>query len=160
MLHTSSLVHVHRAKRLRPPGSETDVDIDELMVPLVEAIWAHGLATEGSCQDLAESVLGGNYTMYPQVGDGKGHADLYRGLAWLKLPRTDGLRLLELLATDRTLAQRMRWLGEPGAWSCFSQIRTDDEGVLQLGQTVEIQFPARQIEHVVNVLKRDNGDRE
>lgn len=152
MLHTTDPTNVHRARPLRPPGGDTDVRVDELMVPLVQAIWAHGLTTTGSCQDLEESVLGGNYTMYPQVGDGKQHADLYRGLAWLKLPHADGMRLLRMLAADPTLARRMRWLGDPGAWSCFSQISTDGSGGIPMGLTVEIQFPAWQIDQVVAVL--------
>lgn len=52
---TNSLPKVHPVQRLRSPEGRR-ADVDELLVPLVQALWAAGVPTVAGCQNVREFV--------------------------------------------------------------------------------------------------------
>jgi hypothetical protein len=135
---------VHPVQRLTAPDG-TEVDIDAEIVPLVQAVWALGLATTSSCQDFGDGVAG-------QRGDGhdpaEKHGDAfiayYAGWSWLKMPVPDALRLLNLLlGTGFRDKITFRW--EQDTWRLHIPVLYDEAAGIVPGSDVQIYFPCEQL---------------
>ncbi|MEU8799169.1 hypothetical protein [Spirillospora sp. NPDC048819] len=143
------LTNVHPYERLTlPNGSQADIDLE--MIPLMRALWAMGLKTVASCQNLGESI-----TAEPEgAGQGRRHAAYLTGQAWLRMPTQDAQTMLGHLAQSPVFADRFgRWT-HPDAWENYVYLLPgrDDDGVVQLSSCAQIHFPAPQILEVVDAL--------
>lgn len=124
----------HPTKTLVDPG-EGPVEIDVEMVPLIEALWDKGFTTILSCQDLGESIQAGGTAIPRHLWER--HAGFYRGMAWLKVPADDGVRLMEVF----------RPLVRPGEW--LAQVPITPDG---LCSWASIHFPREQIDEAAALL--------
>jgi hypothetical protein len=70
------------------------IEVDEDMAPVVQQLWVMGFKTEGCCQDFGESIERNEHRSDTSEADRKRHADFHHGMAWLKLPEADAVRLI------------------------------------------------------------------
>jgi hypothetical protein len=125
----------HPTKTLIDPD-EDPVEIDMEMVPLVEALWAHGYTTIMSCQDIGESILTGGTAIPEHLWEKT--AAFYRGSAWLKIPAEDGTKLMQVFKP----------IFRPGEW--LAQIPITPDGACSWAS---IHFPREQIGEAAAVLE-------
>ncbi|MEV5573937.1 hypothetical protein AB0L06_28195 [Spirillospora sp. NPDC052269] len=137
---SSQPVQVHPTRAVTTPAGET-IEVDELMVPLVKALWAAGYATLMCCQDAGQAVRAGG-TCTP-VEHRSLYGDYYEGLAWVKLPIDDMVRLR---AFTRRLAENRRWMAS-------APIRPDG-----MEPWASLHFPADQIADVTKLLRNVRHD--
>ncbi|MFC5187961.1 hypothetical protein [Actinomadura harenae] len=133
-------VQVHPARTVTTPDGET-VEVDELMAPLVQALWAAGYATIMCCQDAGQAVRAGG-TNTP-VEHRPLYGDYYEGLAWVKLPINDMIRLRAL---TRALAENRRWM---------ASVPILPDG---MAPWASLHFPADQIGDVTGMLRSAHRD--
>lgn len=133
----------HPAKRLAAPdGSRADIDV--MLVPLMEALWADGYETIGSCQNLGESA--GTLSRRSRTH--------WQGYVLLEMPVPDACRLLDAVKDTPQFAEYMHW-ADKGAWET-------SVSVLPLGLRsavmpwAQVHFPNRQIGDLVNVIRGDS----
>jgi hypothetical protein len=138
--------NLHPTQILTGPSGEP-VPIDILLVPVIEMLWALGLTTVRSCQDVGEAYAAG--TMAP-------HAEqrwslFYSGQAWLRMPRASGQQLLTMLADTELFAPRLSPFTDKtnGGWQ--SHVWLGPNG---LANDVNIYFPSPQITQVTETLGR------
>jgi hypothetical protein len=138
-------VSTHPTKRLRAPDG-TRADIDVMLAPLIEALWAAGYDTIGSCQDFGESL----------------HRHERRSAYWsgyvlLEMPVDDTLRLMDAIKGTPQFCGKMHWAAT-GAWEVslpvmpFSpfDVRGADEA--EVSPWAQIHFPGDQVSDLMDVL--------
>ncbi|BCY11099.1 hypothetical protein [Actinoplanes sp. L3-i22] len=90
-------------------------EIDELLAPVIEAIWQHDLVTLTSCQDAGQS----NADWVDVLPHMAGYVESRRGWAFIDFPQDDGLEFLTLLANagprDAFYTRMTHWAA-PSAW--------------------------------------------
>ncbi len=99
------------------------------MVELVRAIWARGWQTAACCQDTGEAVEAERNAMGP-ISEPTGNAgfiEYYRGWAWLKMPQSDALALLDELATDDQFREFVTTRWAHGSWRLHTPVVWTDE---------------------------------
>jgi len=143
---------VHPAQRLTAPsGTLADIDIE--IVPLVRALWTHGLATTASCQDFGEGTAGQRAVgqRLSRYG-GDGFIAYYTGYAWLKMPAPDAVRLADsLTATEFRDKVTQRWT--PGSWRMHVPVIFTEHAGTHLAATAQIHFPRDQVPRLTSVLE-------
>jgi hypothetical protein len=132
----------HPTKRLRYTVSGKLVAIDTMLVPLIEALWAAGYDTVGSCQDLGESIT--------KVERQSSH---WRGYVLLEMPVEDALHLLDTIKDSPQFQDKMHWAAA-GAWEVSLPVMPHgffgrDADVAPWAQ---IHFPNDQVDDLVKVL--------
>jgi hypothetical protein len=135
-------VSKHPARRIRDPATGYSVDIDDEIVPLIQALWAGGYETIGSCQDLGESTA-----------RAPGYGTRWGGYVLVEMPISDACRLLDTVKVTPQFEDRMHWAA-PGAWVISvpilpSGFSGDDA---ELGPWAQIRFPKDQVDDLVKVL--------
>jgi hypothetical protein len=151
----SDVENVHPCQRLTTPAGES-VDVDNGIAPLVVTLWALGLQTAGSCQNLGESIAVG-----PDWSKGEGRlrrAAFYAGQAWLKMPADDGASMLSVLSELPKYRERFNRWTLPGAWESYVYLLASDDGVAP-SRWAQIHFPAEQIGEVTEILSREDSRR-
>ncbi|GAA4244357.1 hypothetical protein [Dactylosporangium darangshiense] len=90
-------------------------EIDELLAPVIEAVWRNDLVTLTSCQDAGES----NASWVDLLPHMAGYVESRRGWAFIDFPQDDGLEFLTVLANagprDAFYARMTHWAA-PSAW--------------------------------------------
>jgi hypothetical protein len=134
----------HPTKRLRDTVSDKLVAIDTMLVPLIEALWAAGYSTVGSCQDLGESIA--NATVERKSA-------YWHGYVLLEMPVEDALHLLDTIKDSPQFQDKMHW-ADAGAWEVSLPIMPHgffghDADVAPWAQ---IHFPNDQIGDLIKVL--------
>lgn len=144
---------IHPTQRLTAPDG-TEVDIDDEIVPLVRAVWALGLNTAASCQDFGDGTAGQRAAKQhdPRYG-GDAFIAYHAGYAWLKMPRADAARLLNmLLKTELHDRIALRWT--PNSWRIHVPIVFDEDiGGMTLAYATQIFFPRDQTDSLTSVLE-------
>ena len=130
----------HPVKRLTTPA-DGDQDIDVMLSPLLEALWAAGYETIGSCQDVGESTAGSS----PR------YSSHWHGYVLIEMPVEDACRLLDTVKDTPQFADRMHWAAD-GAWDVSVPIiaGSGDEPTRPLW--AQIHFPSDQIDDLVKVI--------
>jgi hypothetical protein len=143
---------VHPAQRLSAPDG-TVADIDTEIVPLVRALWAHGLVTAASCQDFGEGTAGQRKAgQYPSRYGGDAFIAYYTGWAWLKMPVPDARRLATLLlGTEFHDKVTRRW--EPGSWRMHIPLIFEESSGITPASTAQIHFPREQAPSLTRILE-------
>ena len=132
----------HPTKRLTSPSGET-ADIDVLLVPLIEALWAAGYDTIGCCQDLGESLAGHERK-----------SAYWKGYVLLEMPLDDACDLLDEIKFRPQFEDKMHWAAD-GAWDVtmpVMPIGMSARGRAGLGAWVQVHFPADQLDDLVKVV--------
>jgi hypothetical protein len=130
-------VNHHPTKRLVAPDGGT-AEIDVLLVPLIEALWAAGYETIGSCQDLGGSVR----TVSPR------RSAYWKGYALIELPVRQAQALMCQLGENPQLRPHMHWAA-PTAWEVSIPVIPDGGEILDIAQ---FRFPNDQIGNLVEAL--------
>ncbi|MCW2929126.1 MAG: hypothetical protein JWM19_88 [Actinomycetia bacterium] len=143
---------VHPAQRLTAPDG-THADIDTEIVPLVQALWALGLATTASCQDFGEGTAGQRkINQRPPAKGGDAFIAYYTGYTWLKLPTQDAQRLATiLLDTEFRDNITRRW--EQGSWRMHVPLIFDESQGINLASAAQIHFPREQVQRLTLTLE-------
>ena len=84
--------NVHPVRTVRV--GDRSADIDEMLAPLVEALWRNGFQTFTSCQDAGES----NADWVDLLPHMAAYVESRKGWAFIDLPMQDGLRFLTAVA--------------------------------------------------------------
>jgi hypothetical protein len=148
----TNTLQVHPAQRLTAPDG-THADIDTEIVPLVQALWAVGLATTASCQDFGEGTAGQRkINQRPPLKGGDAFIAYYTGYTWLKMPRQDAQRLATvLLDTEFRDNITRRW--EPGSWRMHVPLIFNGSQEIALAGTTQIHFPREQVPRLTLTLE-------
>jgi hypothetical protein len=132
----------HPTERLISCCGRAEVEIDELMVPLMRALWARGVHTcNGCCQG---DPCGKARIWFPDIGEADKFACLYFG-AYL-----NECEQLRKAGQDPPLGDRPvdRW-----EWSVFFRLPLMTRG------TISVRFPHEQIDDVTRWLEASTADR-
>ena len=129
---------VHGTTRLTTPHGAA-VNVDAGMADLIRALWGAGYETLMCCQDAGEAIRGGGTPIQPERWER--YAAFYAGFAWLKTPVPDMQRLV---TTTADIAKGHGWA------PC---INITPQGT---NTFAHLHFPARQIEAVTALVKRDS----
>ncbi|MCW2929058.1 MAG: hypothetical protein JWM19_20 [Actinomycetia bacterium] len=143
---------VHPAQRLTAPDG-TQADIDAEIVPLVQALWALGLATMASCQDFGEGTAGQRkISQRPSAKGGDAFIAYYSGYTWLKMPTQDAQRLANiLLDTEFHDNITLRWA--QGSWRMHIPVIFDKGQGIIPASTAQIHFPREQVPRLTLTLE-------
>ncbi|RFU41195.1 hypothetical protein DZF91_12995 [Actinomadura logoneensis] len=133
-------VQVHPTRAVTAPDGKS-VRVDELMVPLVKALWASGYTSLRCCQDAGQAIRAGG-TRTP-VEHRPLYGDFYEGLAWVTLPIEDMIRL-------RAIAQPV---AEYRRWMASAPIRQGG-----MGPWASLHFPTDQIDDLAKLLRSSLHD--
>jgi hypothetical protein len=94
---------------------DRSADIDEMLAPLVEALWRNGFETFTSCQDAGES----NADWVDLLPHMAAYVQARKGWAFIDFPIQDGLRFLTAIAQagprDAFYVRMTHWAA-PEAW--------------------------------------------
>ena len=130
----------HPVKRLTAPDG-TEADIDVLLAPLVEALWAARYQTVGSCQDLGESI-----------GEASPRKAAYwAGYALLEVPVADGRRLVNAVRQRARFRPRMHWAAK-GAWEMSIPVIADPRQGAAITPWMQVHFPCEQAGDLAAVI--------
>jgi len=131
----------------------TATRVDTEIVPLVQALWALGLATTASCQDFGEGTAGQRKVdrRLPEKG-GNAFIAYYTGFTWLKMPTPDAQRLATiLLNTEFRDKVTRRW--EQGSWRMHVPVIFDESQGIVPASTTQIHFPRQQVATLTRALE-------
>lgn len=144
---------IHPSTPLVPPHHDEPVHIDDGMVTVVRAIWAHGWQTAACCQDTGEAADAERDLGQPrdEATSSHGFIEYYRGWAWLKLPRPDAFAFLEQMAEDDRLREPVTTRRGSRSWRLFHPVIWSD-GAFVATPFVQIYFPKKQIIEIECVL--------
>jgi hypothetical protein len=149
------MFQLHPSTPLTPPHEHRPVQIDNDMVPLIQALWAGGRQTMACCQDDGEAVEAER--AHGQPGEPTGHQGFigyHKGWAWLKMPTPDTLSLLSELADDDTFGPRTKIRWQRGSWRMHTPIIYQDSKFTP-APYVQIYFPKDQITELAAHLARN-----
>ncbi|WP_030618220.1 hypothetical protein [Streptomyces fulvoviolaceus] len=108
------LIHPHETLTTRD-GEQVEIDAE--MVPTIRELWRLNFTTLACCQDVGEATAGVRAQNDKPLGYGADSFIAYhRGWALLKLPITDAMRLVAILAEEPAFADRVRRRWRPGSW--------------------------------------------
>jgi hypothetical protein len=130
--------HVHPATQLVTPEGYP-ADIDNVLVPLITALWAAGFTIIGSCQDLGESIG----DAWPRK------AAYWKGWVLLELREAGSCRLADLAAGQFP----MHWTQE-GAWELTIPVIVLPFGTLPM-DVVQVHFPATQLDDLTALIRKE-----
>lgn len=131
----------HPVKRIEmPDGGEADIDV--LLAPLIEALWAARYQTVGCCQDLGQSISGAS----PRRGA------YWAGYALLEMPVPDGRRLVNAVRQRARFRPRMHWAAE-GAWEMLIPVIVDPRQGASITPWMQVHFPAGQAGDLAAVVR-------
>ncbi|MEW2634677.1 hypothetical protein AB0903_24300 [Streptomyces sp. NPDC048389] len=148
---------VHPHKTLTAPDGR-QVDIDIAMVPLIERLWQMGLATTACCQNVGQATIA--------VRDQKGITGPYRGddfiayhygWALLKMPRTDAIRLVDMLARVPALTEFIEQRWKAASWRMNVPL-VHETGTTDLAEDALLHFPSDQISAISQALACITGE--
>lgn len=143
---------IHTSQRLTAPDG-AQVDIDDEIIPLIRSLWALNLTTVSSCQDFGEGTAGQRALVdHPPRYGGDGFIAYYTGYVWLKMPRPDAHRFLNmLLNTEFHDKVALRWT--PGSWRMHVPLIPDENGEINLADDAQIHFPREQMSALISTLE-------
>jgi hypothetical protein len=146
-------VQIHRSTLLSPPHRETPVAIDDEMVPVIRAIWAHGWQTAGCCQDTGEATEGERGARgFPSEPTGNaGFIEYYRGWAWLKMPQPDAFAFLTFVADCAGFQDRVTVRWGRGSWRMHTPVVWSSDGFAMAAYT-QIHLPREQLVDLATAL--------
>jgi hypothetical protein len=151
------MFQLHPSTRLLPPQATDAVEVDNEMVPLIQALWSQGWHTMACCQDNGEAVDAER--AHGQRGEPTGHQgfiEYHRGLAWLKMPTTDTLCLLAELHDHQVFGPRAKVRWGRGSWRMHIPVIYQDGGFTPAPYT-QIYFPKEQIAELAAALASGDG---
>ncbi|MEV0403600.1 hypothetical protein [Actinoallomurus sp. NPDC050550] len=146
-----STPNIHPTSLLTAPdGVQADIDID--MVPLIKTLWSMGLVTTACCQDFGEGTEGQRrFREGPPRYGGDAFIEFYRGYAWLKMPTSNAVDLVNaLLGTAFHARVTLRW--RPGSWRIHAPLVYESGYGFRMAGSTQIHFPREEITELVNVL--------
>lgn len=150
------MFQLHPSTPLIPPGADLAAEIDNEMVPLIQALWTSGWQTLACCQDQGEAVEAERER--GQRGEPTGHQGFiayHKGWAWLKMPTADAMNLLAELRDHETFGPRIKIRWQKGSWRMHTPVIYQDDR-FAAAPYVQIYFPKDQInELTANLADND-----
>ncbi|WP_371605072.1 hypothetical protein OG345_41740 (plasmid) [Streptomyces sp. NBC_01220] len=145
---TDPLVHPHELLTA-PDGQQAN--IDARMVPIIRALWTLGYKTTACCQDVGEATKAVRDQKDTGAYKGEDFIAYYTGWALLKMPWSDALRFIGMVAEFPALSRYIerRWQAE--SWRMQVPL-IHEKGATAPDRDALIHFPARHIALLSQVL--------
>ncbi|MEV0611064.1 hypothetical protein AB0I61_32395 [Polymorphospora rubra] len=129
-------IQVHPVREVRV--GDRSAHIDEMLAPVVEALWRNGFETLTSCQDAGES----NADWLDVLPHMATYVEARKGWAFVGFPIEDGVRFLDAVARsgprDAFYVRMTHWAA-PGAWD----VNVKPMDVAMFDETRESRFQFR-----------------
>ncbi|MFR9775369.1 hypothetical protein ACL02O_04830 [Micromonospora sp. MS34] len=148
--------NVHPVRTVRV--GDRSADIDEMLAPLVEALWRNGFDTFTSCQDAGES----NADWVDLLPHMAAYVQSRKGWAFIDFPIQDGLRFLTAIAQagprDAFYVRTTHWAA-PHAWD----VKVKPMDLAMFDETLpssfalrllQVCFPASDLPEILHRLDR------
>jgi hypothetical protein len=148
--------NLHPVRRVRV-GNRT-ADIDEMLVPLIEALWWLRFETFTCCQDAGESNAG----WVDKLPHMAAYVQSHKGWAYVDFPVDDGLRFLTAVAQagprDGFYVRMTHWAA-PDAWEV--NIKPMDQAMFDPTapsdfelRLLQVCFPISDLPEILNRIRR------